>query len=108
MSDYRYVRLLKNRLYPTNQLFAQMASKKTAPEDGLRLAALSCLEWLCRRLGEEAPGELRDIPAPSEYKNAAFSASLPAAASEGRFDQCLKEPAPRSGENAGRMGERAL
>lgn len=71
MSDYRYVRLLKNRLYPTYQLYAQMASKKTAPEDGLRLAALTCLEWLCRRLGDAAPEELRDIPAPAEYKTTA-------------------------------------
>lgn len=69
MSDYRYVRLLKNRLYPTYQLYAQMASKKIVPVDGLRLAALTCLEWLCRRLGDEVPEELKEIPGPAEYKS---------------------------------------
>jgi hypothetical protein len=54
---YRVVRLLRNRLYPTYQLFAQMASKKTTARDGLRLAALVTTHWLRRRLGGAAPAE---------------------------------------------------
>ena len=33
--SYRVVKLQKNRLYPTYQLFALMGNKKTAPEDGM-------------------------------------------------------------------------
>lgn len=50
-NPYRVVRLMKNHLYPTYQLHAYMASKKTAPRDGLRLAALVTIEWLRQRLG---------------------------------------------------------
>ena len=38
--SYRVVRLLKNHIYPTYQLHAFMGNGKTAPRDGLRLAAL--------------------------------------------------------------------
>ena len=31
-ADYRTVRLMKNRLYPTYQLHAVMAARKTTPE----------------------------------------------------------------------------
>ena len=50
-TPYRVVRLQRNHLYPTYQLFAHMASKKTTPQDGLRLAALTTMEWLRLRLG---------------------------------------------------------
>ena len=54
-TPYRVVRLQRNRLYPTYQLFAHMASKKTTPQDGLRLAALTTMEWLRLRLGTQCP-----------------------------------------------------
>lgn len=66
-NTYRVVRLLKNQLYPTYQLHAYMANKKTAPQDGLRLAGLVTMEWLRQRLGDQAPEELLRLPEPSEY-----------------------------------------
>lgn len=68
MGESRIVRLLKNRIYPTYQLHAVMNSKKTTPQNGLRLGALVVLEWICQRLGAEVPEELRDIPSPSRYR----------------------------------------
>ena len=46
-----------------------MASKKTAPRDGLRLAALVTMEWLRQRLGEHTPEALLCLPEPSDYLN---------------------------------------
>ena len=56
----RVVRLLKNELYPTYQLYAQMASRRTSPADGMEIAVRCVLEWLLERLGENAPDELRE------------------------------------------------
>ena len=71
MSDsYRVVRLLRNRLYPTYQLFAQMSSKKTSPQDGLRLAALITMHWLRQRLGDAAPAEWSELPDVSDWREA--------------------------------------
>ena len=67
---YRVIRLLKNQLYPTYQLHAYMANKKTTPQDGLRLAGLITMEWLRQRLGDHAPKELLDLPEPSAYLTA--------------------------------------
>lgn len=66
-ANKRAVKLLKNQLYPTYQLHAFMANKKTTPQDGLRLAALITMDWLWNRLGESAPEEFKSLPAPSEY-----------------------------------------
>ena len=60
----RIVRLLQNHIYPTYQLYAAMSNKQTIPADGLRLAALTTMEWLRQRMGENAPSELIQ-PAPS-------------------------------------------
>ena len=65
----RIVRLLQNTLYPTYQLYATMSNKQTAPADGLRFAALTVMEWLRQRMGEDVPAELIQ-PAPSQYKEA--------------------------------------
>ena len=70
MSSYRYVKLLKNHLYPTYQLHAYMANDKTAPQDGLRLAALTTMHWLKIRLGDDAPDEWKALPAPEDYLTA--------------------------------------
>ncbi len=69
--SYRYVRLLKNHLYPTYQLHAFMANSATSPEDGLRLAALTTIHWLKTRLGNAAPSEWDKIPSPENYLTAA-------------------------------------
>lgn len=66
--NYRVVRLLSNHIYPTYQLYAVMDNKRTAPEAGLRLGALTVLDWLCQRLGEAHPRELTGLPAPDSYR----------------------------------------
>ncbi len=70
-TDYRTVRLMKNRLYPTYQLHAVMAARKTTPESGLKIGALTILDWVRHRLGTGVPEEL-NAPLPEEY--AAFPA----------------------------------
>ncbi len=67
---YRVVKLLKNRLYPTYQLHAFMANEQTTPQDGLRLAALTAMDWLVRRLGDEAPEAWASGPSPEDYRTA--------------------------------------
>ena len=58
-ADYRTVRLMKNRLYPTYQLHAVMAARKTTPEDGLKIGVLTILDWLRHRLGPDARSQRR-------------------------------------------------
>lgn len=69
-AGYRVIRLMKNHIYPTYQLHAYMANRKTDPHDGLRLAGLITMEWLRYRLGEHAPEEFLRLPPPSEYLSA--------------------------------------
>ena len=71
----RTVRLLQNVLYPTYQLYAAMGSKQTAPRDGLRLAALTTMEWLRQRIQDDIPAELCQA-GPDEYR-AADDSNLP-------------------------------
>lgn len=65
----RVVRLLQNTLYPTYQLHATMSNKQTTPTEGLRFAALTVMEWLRQRIGEDIPQELVQ-PEPERYKEA--------------------------------------
>ena len=65
----RTVRLLQNTLYPTYQLYAVMGNKQTAPQDGLRLAALTTMEWLRQRIQDGIPAKLCQ-PGPENYKTA--------------------------------------
>lgn len=62
------VRLLKNHLYPTYQLYAVMGNKKITSEQGLVLGALTVIDWVRQRLGEDIPEALK-TPAPEEYAN---------------------------------------
>ena len=61
----RIVRLLRNEIYPTYQLFALMA-KKNPPQDGLRIGVRTILDCLLLRLGEKAPDDLRTLAAQEE------------------------------------------
>lgn len=61
-STYRVVKLLKNHLYPTYQLHAFMANEKTTPQDGLRLAALTTMQWLKIRLGGRCARRMESAP----------------------------------------------
>lgn len=71
MADtYRTVRLLKNHRYSTYQLFAVMENSKTKPQDGLRLGALTALQWLRGRLGGDLQEESLQAPEPSDYLTA--------------------------------------
>lgn len=72
---HHVIRLLQNRQYPTYQLYAEMANKKTALRDSLRLAALTTMEWLRQRLQDSIPPEL-DQPDPSRFRDVS--------------DECLK------------------
>ena len=67
MKNYiQAIKLLRNRLYPTYQLHAYMANKKTSPEDGLKIAILTVLEWIRARLVGPIPPEL-DLPGHESY-----------------------------------------
>lgn len=66
--EYRVIRLQQNRLYPTYQLHAYMANKKTATKDGLRLAGLIVMDWLRQRLGDHVPKEIQLLPTPEAYR----------------------------------------
>ena len=61
------VKLLKNHIYPTYQLYATMTSKKTSPEEGLVLGVLTVLSWLRQRMGEEIPQEAM-LPEPDCFR----------------------------------------
>ena len=65
----RVVRLLQNTLYPTYQLHATMSNKQNTPAEGLRFAALTVMEWLRQRIGEDIPQDLVQ-PEPERYKEA--------------------------------------
>lgn len=68
-AEIKAVKLYKNHIYPTYQLYAQMANKKTDPADGLRYGALLSMAWLRQRLGEDCPAELKDAPAPELWNS---------------------------------------
>lgn len=68
-TPYRTVRLIRNQSYPTYQLRATMANSKTSPQEGLRLAALTTMDWLRQRLGENAPEKVLHLPEPADYRS---------------------------------------
>jgi hypothetical protein len=51
-------------------LHAYIANDKTAPDAGLRLAALTTVHWLKSRLGDAAPKEWDSLPSPADYLSA--------------------------------------
>ena len=65
---YTVVKLLKNHLYPTYQLYAEMNSRKLSLQDGLKYGVLTVLSWLRSRLGDEIAAGLA-LPEPQDYKN---------------------------------------
>jgi len=67
-----YIRLLGNHIYPTYQLFAIMDNNKTDVHDGLRIAALTVIEWLRQRIGTDIPDELQ-LQGPEEYEKTCAS-----------------------------------
>ena len=69
-APYPVIRLLKNHLYPTFQLHAFMANDKTDLKAGLRLAALTTMQWVKARLQENAPESWDSLPGPEDYLSA--------------------------------------
>ena len=67
------VNLIKNRIYPTYQLYARMANRKLTPEEGLKFGVLVVLSWLRARLGAAAPEEL-NFPGPDRYAEVSLEA----------------------------------
>ena len=63
------VKLITNSSYTTYQFYALMANRSTPLEDGLRFAALTTIDWIKKRLGEENIPEELKMPSASEYKD---------------------------------------
>ena len=59
MEKTNYIALKKTHSYCTYQLFAYMANKNTQAIDGLKIASLTCLEWLNKRIGGETFQQLK-------------------------------------------------
>ena len=92
----RIVKLLKNEIYPTYQLYAQMA-KKTSVQDGLRLGVCTILDWLLLRLGENAPADLQDLAAQDEplfsyHVSSGFGIDIVAIPEQGTWTLQITEP----------------
>ena len=64
------VKLLKTNKYNTYQFFGYMANPATKPEDGLKIAALSCLSWLRKRLEGNKIPECLLMPEEDRYEKA--------------------------------------
>ena len=97
------VRLIRNHLYASYQLYALMANKKTSPQEGLRLAALTTMQWLRDRLGENVPPELQqpgpecfreciDETFPSFHINSGFIIDIVSLPREGVWSLQITEP----------------
>ena len=61
------VKLLKTNRYNTYQFYGIMANPATKPEDGLKIAALTCLSWLRKRLEGNRIPECLIMPEESQY-----------------------------------------
>ena len=68
---YSVVKLLKNHLYPTYQLWAEMNSHKLSLQDGFKYGVLTVLSWLRERLGEGAEEQL-NLPEAKDYARVAL------------------------------------
>ncbi len=63
------LRLVKNVIYPSYQLYATIANRRTPPETAFRLAILIAIKWIRRKFSElEFPKEL-DMPMPENYED---------------------------------------
>lgn len=64
---HKFVKLLKNHIYPTYQLHAVMKNNKLDPCEGLVLGALTVCEWLRNRLGDDIPDVLQ-LPTADHFR----------------------------------------
>lgn len=65
------LKLLKNRSYPTYQLYATVSSKQN-PEQAMIIAVLETMSWLRKRFRElEVPDEIK-FSEPDEFENASL------------------------------------
>ncbi len=62
------LKLLKNRRFPTFQLYGEISNEKTEPIIALKIAILETMSWLRKRFRElEIPPDI-DLPEPQDYK----------------------------------------
>ncbi len=92
----RIVKLLKNGIYPTYQLSAQMA-RKASPQEGLRIAVRTVLDWLLLRLGENAPDSLQELAAQEEplfsyHLSCGFTIDIVHISEQGSWSLQITEP----------------
>ena len=92
----RIVRLLKNEIYPTYQLYAQMA-KKAPAQDGLRIGVRTVLDWLLMRLGENAPADLQEMASQEEplfsyHVSSGFGIDIVSIPEQGTWTLQITEP----------------
>ncbi len=92
----RIVRLLKNEIYPTYQLYALMA-KNTSPEKGLKKGVRTVLDWLLLRLGENAPADLRELAAQEDplfsyHESCGFGIDIVSIPDQGSWALQITEP----------------
>lgn len=111
----KHIRLVKPQSYRTYQLYATMASQSTSPADGLKIAALTCLQWLNERLEDNPYPEL-ELPGPEEYKkvdsnqfisftrNDGFTIDIEAALDKGIWALRINEPDCGSDDNPAVIG----
>ncbi len=92
----RIVKLLKNEIYPTYQLYAQMA-KKTPAQEGLRIGVRTVLDWLLLRLGENVPSDLQELasqedPLFSYHVSSGFGIDIVSIPEQGTWTLQITEP----------------
>lgn len=66
--EYQPIKLLKNRIYPTYQLYAVINSKVSA-EEAMVIAVLETFSWLRKRFRELTIPDEIDYPEPDKYKS---------------------------------------
>lgn len=81
--SYHVMKLREKRTYPTYQLHAFISNNRLNPEDGLRLAALTTLQWVKIRLSDAAPEEWNIIPPPEKFMEADNSCLMPISFNQG-------------------------
>ena len=61
------VKLLKTHRYRTYQFYGEMLNNTTKPENGLKIAALTCLSWIRNRLEGNTIPDCLMLPSQADY-----------------------------------------
>ena len=69
MDRYKPLILVKNRVFPTYQLYAVAENKKTDKTDIMKISILTVMRWIRTKFRErEIPNEIK-YPEPEDYTN---------------------------------------